>query len=118
MIFLVRWLILMIAVWAATAIVPGLDCDHWQTLALASLVLGILNTFVKPILLFLSLPFIVVTFGLFLIFINAGLLALTAQIVPKFIVEGFWPAMGGGLVISIVSIVLGYPKANAKWGRS
>ena len=116
MIFLVRWLILTIAVWAATAIVPGLDCDHWQTLALASLVLGILNTFVKPILLFLSLPFIVVTFGLFLIFINAGLLALTAQIVPKFVVAGFWQAMGGGLVISIVSMALGYPGPNSKWG--
>ncbi len=116
--FLVRWLILTVAVWVATAIVPGLDCDHWQTLVLASLVLGILNTFVKPILLFLSLPFIIVTFGLFLIFINAGLLALTAQIVPKFIVAGLWPAMGGGLVISIVSLVLGYPGASAKWSRN
>lgn len=99
-------------------IVPGLNCDHWQTLVLASLVLGILNTFVKPILLLLSLPFIVVTFGLFLVFINAGLLEFTAWIVPKFHVAGFWSAMGGGLVISIVSIVLGYPGANSRPQRN
>ena len=118
MFFLLRWLILTIAVWAATMIVPGLQCAHWQTLVLASLVLGILNSFVKPILLLLSLPFIVVTFGLFLIFINAGLLELTAWIVPHFHVAGFWAAMGGGLVISIVSLVLGYPGINSRSSRN
>ena len=71
---LVRWLILTLAVWVAAYVVPGIAYDHWQNLLVAALVLGILNAFVKPILMLISLPLIFVTFGLFLVLINALLL--------------------------------------------
>lgn len=102
-----RWIVLSLAVWAAAAIVPGIGYDDGQSLVIAALVLGVLNTFVKPALSVLSLPFVVVTLGLFLLVINAVVLMLAAWLVPGFHVGGFWSAVGGSLVISVVSFFLG-----------
>lgn len=107
---LMRWLILTLAVWVAASIVPGITYNGWQGLLIASLVLSVLNTFVRPMLNLLSLPFIILTFGLFLLVTNAVLLILTGWLVKDFDVAGFWPAVGGSLVISIVSMFLGYPR--------
>lgn len=103
--FLFRWLITTIAVWAAVEIVPGVEYDRWQSLVVAALVLGALNTFVKPLIAFLSLPLIIVTFGLFLILINALLLQWTAALVPGFSVDGWSPALLASMIISIVSLL-------------
>jgi putative membrane protein len=106
---LFRWIVLTVAVWIASAIVPGISFEDWRYLLAAALVLGILNSFVKPILQLVSLPFIIMSMGLFLLVINALVLKLTAWLLtPGFSVSGFWPAMGGSLVISIVSMFLGY----------
>jgi len=107
---IIRWLILTLAVWVAAHIVPGIEYEMWQSLLIASLVLGILNVFAKPLLTLVSLPFIVVTLGLFLILINALLLKLTAWLVTGFHVQSFWSALGGGVVISIVSFFFGRPR--------
>lgn len=106
---LLRWFVLTVAVWIAAVVVPGIGYDNWQSVLIAALVLGMLNAFVKPVLQILSLPFIVLTFGLFLVVINAVLLRVTAWLVSGFHVSGMWPALGGSLVISIVSMFLGYP---------
>jgi putative membrane protein len=108
-----RWFVLTVAVWIATN-VPGITCNDWKSLLIAALILGILNSSVKPILRLLSLPFIIVTFGFFLLVINALLLRLTAWLTPGggFQVSGFWPAVGGSLVISIVSMSLGYSRPH------
>lgn len=105
-----RWFILTLAVWVSAHIIPGIHYDIWQNLLIAALVLGILNVFVKPLLTLISLPFIIVTLGLFLVLINALLLKLTAWLVPGFYVASFWSALGGGLVISIVSFFFGRPR--------
>ena len=105
---LFRWFALTIAVWVATQIVPGVKYDTTQALLIAALVLGILNAFVKPLLRLLSLPFIILTFGFFLLVINALLLLLTAKLVHGFHVPGFWPAVKASLVVSLVSFFLGY----------
>ncbi|MCC6143390.1 MAG: phage holin family protein [Candidatus Hydrogenedentes bacterium] len=102
-----RWIVLALAVWVAAAIVPGIQYDDGQSLLVAALVLSVLNTFVKPALHVLSLPFIVMTLGLFLLVVNALVLMATAWLVPGFHVAGFWPAVGGSLVISVVSFFLG-----------
>ena len=102
-----RWLITTLAVWVAVELVPGLAYDRWQTLVLAALVLGILNTFVKPLLTFVSIPFIIVTLGIFLIFINAALLKLTGWLVPGFLVADWLSAFAGSVIISIVSFFFG-----------
>jgi len=103
----IRWLITTLAVWVAVEIVPGLSYDRWQTLVLAALVLGILNTFVKPLLTFISIPFIIITLGFFLIFINAALLKLTGWFVPGFLVADWLSAFAGSVIISIVSFFFG-----------
>jgi len=104
---LIRWLVTTLAVWVAVELVPGLEYDRWQALVMAALVLGILNTFVKPLLTLISIPLIVVTLGLFLIIINAALLKLTAWLVPGFFVADWLSAFLGSIIISIVTFFFG-----------
>ncbi len=84
--------------------------DKLLELLLVALILALVSSFVKPILQILSIPFIIITLGLFLILINAAMLGLTAWLAGKlnigFHVEGFWTAIGGAIVISLVSWVL------------
>lgn len=101
--FVIRWLVTTLAVFVAELLVPGVNCAGWGALFLASLLLGILNAFVRPALLLLSLPWIVVTMGLFILLLNALLLWFVATIVPGFTVDGFWSAVFGAIVISLVS---------------
>jgi len=102
----VRLLISGIAVFLAVATVPGLEADSFGAGVAAVLVLTILNLLLRPILLILTLPLIVLSLGLFLVVVNALLLELTAYVVKGFTVTGFWPAVGGALVISIVTSIL------------
>jgi putative membrane protein len=95
-----------VAVFAAEKIIPGIHCNSAGALLGASLLLGIVNAFVRPILLLLSIPFIIVTMGLFILVVNALMLMLVAQIVPSFSVDGFWNAFFGSIVISLVSWIL------------
>ena len=79
-------------------------------LLLVALILGVVTSFVKPILTILSIPFIIVTFGLFLLVINAGMLMLTGWLAEQlgigFRVDGFWPAVGGAIVITVVTWIV------------
>ena len=102
----VRVLITSIAVFLAVMIVPGLDVDSLPAGLAAILVLTFLNVLVRPILFVLTLPLIVLSLGLFLIVVNALLLELTAYLVKGFTVAGFWPAVGGAVVISLVTTIL------------
>ena len=104
--FLIRWLVTTVAVFAAEKIIPGIHCNSAGALLGASLLLGIVNAFVRPILLLLSIPFIIVTMGFFILVVNALMLMLVAQIVPSFHVDGFWSAFFGSIVISFVSWIL------------
>ena len=102
----IRVLITGIAVFLAVMIVPGLDVDSLPAGLAVILVLTFLNLLVRPILFVLTLPFIVLSLGLFLIVVNALLLELTAYLVKGFTVAGFWPAVGGAVVISLVTMIL------------
>lgn len=104
--FIIRWGITALAVFLTTLIVPGIEADTTASLLGASLLLGIINAFIRPILLILSLPFILVTMGLFIFVINALLLLFVSQIIPGFIVAGFWHAFFASIVISLVSYLL------------
>lgn len=105
-VFLQRWIINTLAILVATHVVPGIDYDTVSGLLVASLLFGILITFLRPLLFLLTLPLVVVTLGLFVLIINAGLLYLVGSIMKDFKVAGFWPAFWGALVISLVSLVL------------
>ncbi len=103
---IVRLFISGVAVFLADATIPGLEAESFGAGVAAVLVLTILNLLLRPILLILTLPLIVLSLGLFLVVVNALLLELTAYVVKGFTVAGFWPAVGGALVISIVTSVL------------
>lgn len=103
--FLLRFIVTGIAVVVAAQIIPGVTIDSLAAGVVGVLVLAILNAVVRPLLYVLSAPFIVVTLGLFMIVINAFLLNVVSVLVKGFHVAGFWPAVGGAVLISLVSVV-------------
>ncbi|MBC8041895.1 MAG: phage holin family protein [Rhizobacter sp.] len=103
---LITWLITAVAVYAAASFVPGITVRDFGSALIVALVLGLLNAFVKPVLVFLTLPVTIVTLGLFLLVINALILYFVAYLLKGFEVNGFVPALLGSIVISIVSYLL------------
>jgi putative membrane protein len=108
---IVRLFINAAALWVATRVVTGISYSgDWPLLFVVALVFGVLNVVVRPILILLSLPVLIVTLGLFLLVLNAALLLLTSAISGAlalgFHVDGFGAAFLGGLVVSIVSMAL------------
>lgn len=106
--FVIRWFVTAVSVFVAAWMVPGINYTSFTSLAMASLLLGIINALVRPVLLILCLPLILVTMGFFILVLNALLLWFVSGILPagQFTVEGFWAAFWGALVISIVSWIL------------
>jgi len=103
--FLQRWLVTTLGVLAAANIIHGVRADDMVSLLGASLLLGVFNAVLRPVLMFLSLPLLILTLGLFTLVINAVLLYFVSDLVKGFHVVDFWSAFKGGLVISIVSII-------------
>jgi putative membrane protein len=102
---IIRWILNTLALFLVVTIVPGFHYEGWVSLAIAAAVLGLLNAIIRPILFVLTLPITVVTLGLFLLVLNAIMLELTAWLVPGFDIDGFWWAVVGALVLSIISLV-------------
>jgi putative membrane protein len=106
---ILRFLLNAAALGLTTRFVHGLHADGIGPLLIAALVLGILNAVIRPVLLLLTLPFNILTLGLFTFVVNAAMLGATSFIVKKgFHVDGFWPALIGAIVLSIISAVLNW----------
>jgi putative membrane protein len=103
--FLLRALIVALGLWLATVWVNGVSIDTPGTLILAGVLLGIVNSVVRPIAIVLTLPMTIFTLGLFLLVINAGMVALVAWILPGMHVAGFWSAFWTSVLVSLVSFV-------------
>jgi len=103
---LIRWLILTLAITVASYLMDGIHVSGFLSALGAAAILGILNAFFRPILLILTLPINVLTLGLFTFVINALLLKMVSGVISGFQVHGFWPAVFGSLVISLVSWLL------------
>lgn len=101
--FLLRAAITALGLWVAGEVFAGLSFDSVSQLAVAALVLGVVNAFVRPLAFILTLPLTVLTLGLFLLVLNAAMVALAAWIVPGFHIAGFWTAVGAALIVSLVS---------------
>ena len=101
-----RWAILALGVLLATKLVPGIECRDGSTLVAVVLVLSFCNAILKPLLVLFTLPFILLTLGLGVVVINALLLLVVGRLVDGFHVAGFWPAVGGALVVSITNLLL------------
>ena len=103
--FLIRASIVALGLWLATVWVNGVFVDTAATLILAGVLLGIVNSVVRPIAILLTLPMTIITLGLFLLVINAGMVALVAWMLPGMHVAGFWAAFWTSLIVSVVSFV-------------
>jgi putative membrane protein len=101
--FFLRAAIASLGLWLASALVSGLSFDSPMTLILAAILLGIVNGFVRPLVVVLTLPLTIVTLGLFLLVVNGIMLALVAGLLPGFAIAGFWDAVWGALIVSLVS---------------
>ncbi len=105
--FLEHWAVTALSLWVASHVFPGLKFDKGSTLAVAALLLGFANAVVKPLLIVLTLPLTLVTFGFFLLVINALMMLLVARLVPGFKVASFWTAFFASIFISLLSILIG-----------
>jgi putative membrane protein len=103
--FLQRWLVTTLGVLAAARLVDGIHASGWLALLVASFLLGLLNAFFRPVLMFLALPLLIVTLGLFTLVINAVLLMFVSSVVSGFQVADFFTAIEGSILISVVSIL-------------
>lgn len=101
--FIVRLLINAVGLWIAAAIVPGITFDGAWTLLFAALLVGVVNALVRPVVILLTLPLTIVTLGLFLLVVNAAMFGLVAWLLPGFAVSGFFAALLGWLIVSVVS---------------
>jgi len=104
--FLLRVVILAASMALVSYILPGIKFDGILSLALAALVVGLANAILRPILIFFTLPLVLVSLGLFVFVINAGLLYLASKLVDGFHIQSFWWALLASLFISLVSMVL------------
>lgn len=106
--FIIHVLVTAFALWAATRMVSGIVVpEQGLNLVFAAIVFGLVNALLKPVLVLLSLPVTILTFGLFLLVINALMLMLTAYLVPGMQVQGFAAAFWGALVVALVSWLVG-----------
>jgi putative membrane protein len=110
---LIRWIVTAIALVVAVLVVPGItiQSNAWLAVAIMAIVLGLVNAIVRPLLQLLSCGLIVATLGFFLLFINGFTLMLASSISQNwfgagFVVDGFWPAFWGAIVVSFVSFLL------------
>jgi putative membrane protein len=104
---LMRGAFAAIGFWIATYFVGGLHFDDGTTLIFSGLVLGLINAFVRPLFIVLTLPITVVTLGLFLLVINAAMVGCVAWLLPGMHVAGFWSALGTSVIVSVVSWIGG-----------
>ncbi|NTU96888.1 MAG: phage holin family protein [Chlorobiaceae bacterium] len=100
---LIHWLINAVAVYATAHLLDGIHIRSFGTAILVALVLGLINAIVRPVMVLLSIPFIIVTLGLFLFVINALLLQLSASLAGGMTIDGFWWALAGSLLITLIS---------------
>src|SRR3989344_4437525 len=104
--FILRWIVMTLAVMITAYLLPGITLDTVATAFVTALVLGFLNSFIKPLVVILTLPVNILTLGFFTLVINALLILLASVIVPGFHVSGFWWALLFGVILSIVRAIL------------
>jgi putative membrane protein len=104
--FLIKWAINSFSIFIVAHIVKGIEVPHPLTVLVVALVLGIINAFLRPLIILITLPINIFTLGIFTLFINGALFYLVSKIVKGFVITGFWPAFWGYILFSIISFLL------------
>jgi putative membrane protein len=105
--FLLHWGITALSLWAASLVFKGLEFDSGRALLISALVLGLANAIVRPVLVVLTLPLTLVTFGIFLLVINALMMMLSARLVRGFSINSFWTAFFASIFVALLSLFIG-----------
>jgi putative membrane protein len=105
---LLKWLINALALYVTSYLVKGIQVSDAWALFLAAALLGILNAVIRPILIILTLPINIITLGLFTLVINGLMLWVVSFLIKGFVIQGFWPAILGALMISIMSWIVNW----------
>jgi putative membrane protein len=103
---LLKWLVNTIALFVVVHVVPGISVERWQTMIAAAIVLGLLNAFLRPLIILLTLPVTIVTLGLFTLVVNGLMFSLAAWLVKGFHVADFWSSFVAALVFSLASFLI------------
>jgi putative membrane protein len=106
--FIVQFLVTAFGLWLSAQVITGVGFSDTGSLLLAAILLGLVNAFVRPILTFLTFPLTVVTFGLFLLVVNAAMIGLVAIFLSGFVVDGLWAGIGAAIVTGVVSWIAGW----------
>lgn len=104
--FLIRWAISALAIFIVAHIVKGIEVPSVSVVLVVALVLGIINAFLRPLIVLVTLPINILTLGIFTLFINGAMFYLVSKIVKGFVITGFWPAFWGYILFSIISFLL------------
>jgi len=102
------WFVNVIALLAVVKIIAGVSIDSWKTAVIAALILGLLNVFLRPLILILTLPLNIFSLGVFTLFINGFMFYLAARFVEGFSVISFWSAFWAAIMFSIISFLLNF----------
>ncbi|MDD5710794.1 MAG: phage holin family protein [Candidatus Colwellbacteria bacterium] len=105
---LIRWAVLTFVIMVLANWIPNVTVENWKAAVIAALVLGLINTLLKPVITFIAFPINLLTFGLFSVVINAWLVLLASDMVAGFGVEGFWTAVLFSLAFSIASSLISW----------
>ena len=105
--FLAHWGITSLSLWVASFIFHGISFTNKKALLISALLLGLVNAVVRPVIIILTIPLTLVTFGFFLLVINALMMLLVSALVPGFRVSGFWTAFFASIVVTILSLFVG-----------
>lgn len=103
---LVRWVLFAVAVVVTAGVIPGITVVSFGAAMWAAVVIGLVNIFIRPVLILLTLPINILTLGFFTFIINALMLLLVSKLVPGFVVSSFVPALLGSILLSIFSIFI------------
>jgi putative membrane protein len=103
---LIRWLLSALALMLVAYIIPGIELSNFYIALITAVIIGLLNLFIRPILVLITLPINIITLGLFTFVLNALLFWFAASFIDGFSVSGFWAAFFGALVFSVISSIL------------
>ena len=106
--FILQAVVTALGLWLAAYLVPGVEFLSTGSLVAAAVLLGLVNAIVRPVLVFVTFPLTILTFGLFLLVVNAATIGLTAMFLGGFVVDGLWAGVGAAVVTGLVSWLVGW----------
>ncbi len=114
MVLLLRWILFALAVIFTAWLVPGISVDNFQSAMLVTVIIALINIFVRPLIVFITLPINILTLGIFTLVINSFLLMLAGYLSPGFEVNGFLSAFLGSIVLAFLALVINMTTVNGE----